>query len=173
MVPVADDAHALGARCPDGEAGAADAVHLAGMRAEHAIGVQVATFAEQVQVEVGDAGRETVGIVLGPPQAVAIDPGELIMLRNPAAVAAPFEQIGPLDTAQFEVGIPHPYLAAVRQKGAQQALPVLLVPAQHFEGIVVARVDEPLQGLRQRVGARGRSGFSRRYGSYVSIHTKC
>jgi hypothetical protein len=142
------------------------------MRAEHAIGVQVAAFAEQVQIQVADSRCKTVGIVLGPPQAVAIDPGELIVLRKAAAVAAPFEQVGPLDTAQFEVRIPDPHLAAVRQKGAQQALPVLLVPAQHLEGIVVSCFDKPLQGFCQCAAAGGRRGFSCRDGSYVSIHTK-
>src|SRR5215207_8429262 len=53
-VEVADDRHACGVRCPDGEMHAGDAVHLTEMRAELLVGAVVRALREEVQVEIGE-----------------------------------------------------------------------------------------------------------------------
>ena len=62
-VEVADHAHGAGVRRPDGEGGALRAVERAHVRAEHAPELLVASFADQVQVELADRRSEAVRIV--------------------------------------------------------------------------------------------------------------
>ena len=71
-VKVADHAHADGVRGPDAEQHAGHAVHGHRVRAELLIDLIVEPLPEQVDVHVGDAGREGVGVVRGPAGAVRV-----------------------------------------------------------------------------------------------------
>jgi hypothetical protein len=71
-VEVARHADGTGVRRPDGEGGAGDALVLAHVAAEHLPELLVAALAEQVQVELGDGGGETVGVVGDPRRASVV-----------------------------------------------------------------------------------------------------
>src|SRR5216684_854217 len=62
-IEVADDADAARAGRPDGKVDAANAFEGDEMRAEFLVGVVVATFAHEIQVELGEDARKSVGVV--------------------------------------------------------------------------------------------------------------
>jgi hypothetical protein len=62
-VEVADDAHAAGTGRPDGEVNAGDAVESVEMSAELFVGVVVAAFPDEMEIEVAEERWERVGVV--------------------------------------------------------------------------------------------------------------
>jgi len=72
--------------------------------------------------QVAELGGETVGVVSCPLQAITIHPAEPVAFRDPAAVTAPFEQVGSLQTAQFNSQVRQSDIVTVGKKRAQHVL---------------------------------------------------
>ena len=105
----------------------------------------VLTLAEQVHVEVRQLGRITVRIVGDMLAVLVVTPDNPVVLRYLLGVPFPLEDVRTLDPLQpvvafgdtdfLRMGQEHPYLHS----------PLLLVPAEHLERIVLPGLDELLQ----------------------------
>src|SRR4029077_6386360 len=81
-VEVADQRNGAGGRRPDRERGAGDAIELDRVRAQARVELLVATFADQVQVELAERGQVRVGVTQRERVAVGIADLELVAQRQ-------------------------------------------------------------------------------------------
>ena len=161
IAEVADHGDALRARRPDGKANARDTLLLAGARAEHLPQAAVGAFAEQMQVELAQRRRESIGIVAlemrrrrrsgsavdrrgGPPgPGPRTSPGG----RSPRAPgAAVLEQHLGCD----RIGLEH------AQHAARDASDHARVSAEHALRLAQTALDETRRGFRVADHSRGR-----------------
>ncbi len=162
-VETADHAYASGIGGPDGEGDAIDAIDRAGMGAHHLIGPEVVALAQQMQVEIADDGRESVGILGLRHMAVPVDSQAIGEALVPA-VERTGEDAGVVDAGQFGDraaigGVHHRHRSGARQTGPDHEFSAAgFVHAEHPEGIrVIARgqgvEDVTVEGLRHYTGS--------------------
>jgi hypothetical protein len=165
-VEVADDAHALRIRRPDGEAHTLDGERALAqgqrVRAQHLEGPQVRALMQVVQVGVGQQRRVAVGVVVHPLGALLPAHPQPVVEAPPPARHLALEEARRVAPRQHRqragaAGLEHRDLSRPRQQRAHPQRAVCVgVQAQHREGVRVA-------GLQQRLEVGfGEHGHARR-----------
>jgi hypothetical protein len=145
-----------------------DAVHGARVRAEHAVGVAVAALAEQVQVEIADLRRETVGVDVAVQGAGHVAPVHLGM-RPWRAVVAQHEQAACPDAARRHALGADP---GGHRPGAPQP-DLLTVAPEQGEGVVQARGEQAAHVLAREQRGIGRGVIQVRTSVHRGIRRYC
>ncbi len=155
-VEIPHDADALGVGSPHRKQHPGHAIHPVLPRAQAAVGVPVLALAEEMQVEVGELRQEGVGIMSQALVMAAIDPDQPVMERQIASIAPPFEQVAFAHSRKRTHAFENPHLVRMGQKDAHDGLFAILMAPQQGEGIVVPRLQQPIQILiEERSGAHG------------------
>ncbi len=139
VVERADDAHALGVRSPNGEAGARDAVDRELVRAEEAVRVHVIAVREAREVERIDVRLERVRVVELVPRVVEPLPAHAVGRRDHAARARPLEQPAARHALELRVGLHEPGALRVGEVDAHDRVGL----RQRMQTEDAARVMEP------------------------------
>ena len=101
--------------------------------------------AEQVQIEVRELRRETVGVVRDVFMIRGIAPHQVVMVRHRAGRAAPFEQIGIGNALQMQIAFGNRDVVHLWQEHAHQFTTVFVMFAEQAEGVVVTGLSNPIQ----------------------------
>ncbi len=156
-VEVADDADPVGVGCPDGELHARDAVHRPRVGAEEAVGVPVASLAEQVQIKVAELGREAVGVAMMVRRFLRVVPVEEVALGHLSRLSLPDEQVCSGDALQLDLALDDAHPFRFGQERTHRTAAVVDVAAEDLEGVVMAGFDDALKGFGElrEVGLAG------------------
>jgi len=111
--------------------------------------MQVAAFAEQVQIQVPQLRRETIRVVGRAFDTVTVSPSQLVTGRHTATGTPPFEQICIFNAFQWRSGFDNACGAAMGQKRPDNVLLAVLVSAQDFKRVVVPGFDDANQWFGQ------------------------
>ena len=147
-IEIADHADALRIGRPHREADASDAVERDDMGTELFVQPQVVALAQQVQIVVGEQGREAIGVFQLHLAVVELR-AQAIALRS---VDGAGEQPGRVDALQFALAVlaDRDHAARVGQEHAHHGFVVLGVRTEIGEGIGVAAGDDVACGWRKR-----------------------
>ena len=144
MVEGADDAHALGVRCPHREANARYPVDCYGVSAEETVRVVVLPAGEASQVLGLQLRCKAVRIVVLVPVAVVRLPAKSVPWRQFSASAHPLEKRRLPDPHELDGRLRERRALGVRQQCAQDNVPVAdRVDAEHPPRIVQAACQQP------------------------------
>ncbi len=117
----------------------------------------VPAFAEQVQVEIGELRRETVGVDDGMAIAVAVFPNQAIVSGKGFALGqAVLKQVGAFHPLQPRTVFAKPHISGAGNQDVQHFAVGPAMQTEHGERIVVARFEDlPQSGIQAGSGSGG------------------
>jgi hypothetical protein len=127
-------------------------------------------LAEQIDVVIGQLGREAVGVVVEVSIAPLVGPYQAVAVGDGALAPAPLKQVRPLDALHGLIDVYDHHFPGARQVGAHHLAAAVLVFTQYGKRVMVLGMKDPLQFGIHHLGRHAQSiSFHAQFLPYSSI----